>query len=59
LKIWTAMKRLNQRYNAWAARAADSFVAGIDRRYREGRSPGTRRHITVWDLLPQKRDPGR
>ena len=58
MKIWTALKRLNQRYDAWAMHTADSFVAGIDRSYREKKSPGTKRHITVWDLLPGKRDPG-
>jgi hypothetical protein len=54
MKIWTAMKRLNRRYDAWALRMANGIVANLDR----GPEDGTRerkRPISVWDLLPRKR----
>jgi hypothetical protein len=59
MKIWTAMKRLNRRYDAWALRAAGRFVADLDRRFGDDAERGTTTHLNVWDLLSKKRGPGR
>lgn len=32
MKIWTAIKRLNQNYDAWAIRAANKVVDDLDHR---------------------------
>jgi hypothetical protein len=59
MKIWTATKRLNQRYDAWATRAANKVVDGLDHRGADSGKPEIKKHISVWDLLPNHRDPGR
>jgi hypothetical protein len=59
VKIWTATKRLNQRYDAWAKRTANRVVAELDRSGENGRKSETKRHISVWDLLSKNREPGR
>lgn len=59
MKIWTAMKRLNQSYDAWAIRAANKVVDDLDHRGADSRKPETKKHISVWDLLPNRRDPVR
>jgi hypothetical protein len=58
MKIWTAMKRLNQSYDAWMIRAANKVVDDLDHRGVD-RKPETRKHISVWDLLSSRRDPVR
>ena len=52
MKIWTAMRRLNQSYDAWAIRALDH--RGVD-----SSKPEAKKHISVWDLLSHPRDPVR
>jgi hypothetical protein len=59
MKIWTAMKRLNQRSDAWATRTANRIVADLDRGPRDGGKPERKRQLSVWDLLSQNREPGR
>ncbi|MGO8918238.1 MAG: hypothetical protein ACLQJR_20245 [Stellaceae bacterium] len=59
MKIWPAMKRLNQRYDAWARRTATRVVAELDRSGENGRKSETKRYIGVWDLLSKNREPGR
>jgi hypothetical protein len=53
------MKRLNQRYDAWAMRAANKVVDDLDHRREDGSKSKAKKHISVWDLLPNRRDPGR
>jgi hypothetical protein len=43
MEIWTAMKRLNQSYDAWAIRAANKVVDDLDRRGAESRKPETKK----------------
>jgi len=59
MKIWTAMKRLNQSYDAWVIRAANKVVDDLDHRGMDRRNPETKKHISVWDLLSNRRDPAR
>jgi hypothetical protein len=59
MKLWIAMKRLNERYDAWATRTANRIVADLDRRPRDGGKPERRRQLSVWDLLSQNREPER
>jgi hypothetical protein len=59
MKIWSAMKRLNQRYNAWATHTANRIVADLDRSPRDGCKPERKRQLSVWDLLSQNCEPGR
>ena len=59
MKIWTATKRLNQRYDAWAMRTSSRIVANLDRRFRSGAERDAKKHLSVWDLLSKKREPGR
>lgn len=46
MKVWTALKRLNQRFDCWWARAADRIVADLDDG-NEGREQGAKRHVSV------------
>jgi hypothetical protein len=50
MKLWNAMKRLNQRYGAWQANAAARLVAALDRPAK----PATAKHIALRDLLSRK-----
>ena len=59
MKIWTAMKRLHQSYDAWAIRAANKVVDDLDHRGVDSRKPETKSHISVWDLLSNRRDSSR
>jgi hypothetical protein len=59
MKIWTAMKHLNQSYDAWATRAANTVVDDLDHRGADSRRSETKKHISVWDLLSNRRDPSR
>lgn len=59
MKIWTAMKRLNQSFDAWAIRAANKIVDDLDHRGVDSRKPETKNHISVWDLLSNRRNPVR
>jgi hypothetical protein len=56
MKIWTAMKRLNERYDAWAIRAANNVVDNIDHRSASHGTPEAKTHMSVRDLLPHRRD---
>jgi hypothetical protein len=58
LKICTAMRRLNTRYDEWQARAAARLIAKLDHPADIGNKPLTKSHIGVWDLLPNKRESG-
>jgi hypothetical protein len=57
MKIWTAMKRLNDRYDAWAMHTANKVVDALDHRGEDSKKPRTKKHLSVWDLLPNRRDP--
>ncbi len=57
VKIWTAMKRLNRRYDEWQARAAAGIVAELDHPS-DKKAARSKRHISVWDLLSDNREPG-
>lgn len=57
MKLWTAMMRLNQRYDAWALRNAGKFAADLDRGFGDGAERDAKTHLSVWDLLSKK--PGR
>jgi hypothetical protein len=57
MKVWTAMKRLNHRYDAWAMQTADKVVDTLDHRGEDSKKPSTKKHLSVWDLLPDRRDP--
>ena len=59
MKIWTAMKRLNQSYDAWAARVANKVVDDLDHRGVKSRKPEAKKLISIWDLLSNRRDPVR
>jgi hypothetical protein len=59
VKIWTAMKHLNQRYDAWAMRTSSRIVTNLDRKFRSGAERDAKKHLSVWDLLSKKREPGR
>jgi hypothetical protein len=59
MKIWTAIKRLNQRWDASATRAANKMVDDLDRRRQDGSKPGVKKHISLWDLLPKRPDSSR
>jgi hypothetical protein len=54
VKICTAVRRFNRRYDAWQARAAAGIVARLDRPRGIGDKLPTNRHIGVWDLLSTK-----
>lgn len=58
LKIWTAMKSLNQRYDAWALRTSSGIAADLDRKFRSGAERDGKKHLSVWDLLSKKRESG-
>jgi hypothetical protein len=55
MKLWSALKRLNQRYDAWALAAANRAVAALDRSSESGAKPEARRSVNVWDLLSSDR----
>ena len=55
MKIWSAMRRLNRRYDAWQARAAAGIVAKLDHPRDLGDAVPSNRPISVWDLLSTKR----
>ncbi len=57
MKIWTAMRRLNQTCDAWATRAAAKMIDDLDRRGADNKNPRVKKHIGVWDLLSNRRDP--
>jgi hypothetical protein len=59
MRIWTAMKRLNQSYDAWVIRAANRVVDDLDHRGVDSRKPETESNISVWDLLSNRRNPVR
>jgi hypothetical protein len=59
MRIWTSMKRLNQSYDAWVIRAANRVVDDLDHRGVDSRKPETKSHISVWDLLSNRRNPVR
>jgi hypothetical protein len=59
MRIWTAMKRLNQSYDAWVIRAANRVVDDLDHRGVDSRKPETKSNISVWDLLSNRRNPVR
>lgn len=59
MKMWTAMMRLNQRYDAWALRMASRMAVDIDRRFADGAERETVTHLNVWDLLSKRRRPTR
>jgi hypothetical protein len=57
MKVWTTLKRLNQRFDCWWAHAADRIVVDLDdgsRRHEQG----TKRHVSMWGLLATDRRSG-
>jgi hypothetical protein len=57
MKIWTAMKRLNHRYDVWAMHTANKVVDALDHRGEDSKKPRAKKHLSVWDLLPNRCDP--
>lgn len=54
MKVWTALKRLNHRFDCWSAHAADKIVTDLDGAG-DKQEPDTKRHVNVWDLLVKDR----
>jgi hypothetical protein len=50
MKIWTAMKRLKQSYDAWAIRAANKVVDDLDQRGVDNRKPEPR-NISAYGIF--------
>ncbi len=59
MKIWNAMRRLNQTCDAWATRAAAKIIDDLDHRGADSKNTKAKKHIGVWDLLSNRRDPSR
>ena len=57
MKIWAAMRRLSQSYDAWAIRAANKAVDHLDHRGAESRKPEAKlRHAVLLREEAARRD---